>query len=103
MHGIHYEVSSQLWVQAAIPTTAVPTTAVPTKSESGVEERNQHCGGKVSSKPKGLSRGEVLWSGGKPLPTNQGIGELPKWGQRVVPVVGKAPADMSFIAFWVLQ
>ena len=76
------------------------------KVRTVASERNQHCRGKVGSKPKGLSRGEVLGSGGKPLPTIQGIGErckLLQCGHRVVPVGGKAPADMSFIAFWVLQ
>jgi len=41
------------------------------KVRTVASERNPVCGGKVSSKPKGLTRCEVLGSGGKPLPWHQ--------------------------------
>ena len=50
---------------------AIPTTAVPTKSEQWRQNEIQFAGGRVSSKPKGLTRCEVLGSGGKPLPWHQ--------------------------------
>ena len=48
-------------------------------------ERNPVCGGKVSSKPKGLTRCEVLGSGGKPLPMAPTRGS----GSAVAPVGSK--------------
>ena len=69
------------------------------KLKTGASEWNHHCSGKMSSKPKGVSRGKVLVNS---LPTNWRAG-MGSTGSAPSGVCSKVPVARSFGAFWVLQ
>ena len=74
------------WMQLLVPGTGrYSDNRCSDKVRIVASERNPVCGGKVSSKPKGLTRCEVLWSGGKPLPMAPTRGS----GSAVAPVGSK--------------